>query len=125
MDQFIHLAIIGLVSMVFLIAIARLGRSGKLSFRYTVGWTVMGLVGLLSAFLLKFATPAARLVGTSPGTIFLALAVLVLVAVCVQLSVSVSGNQEHIRTLVEEIALLRNTVDTNEQSGSKIQERSQ
>ena len=55
-----------------------LARRGRLSFRYTVGWLVLCLLGI--------------------GAIIL------LLAICVQFSISISGMQEQIRRLTEEAA---------------------
>ena len=88
-----------------------LARRQFLSFRYTAGWLALFGVGALSSALLPAAEPFARLIQVTPGVIVSAGAVLTLVGICVQLSISISGLQEQVRTLSEEIALHRVTGD--------------
>jgi hypothetical protein len=82
-----------------------------LSFRYTAGWLALFGVGALSSALVPAAEPLARLIDVTPGVIVSAAGVLTLLAICVQLSISISGLQEQVRTLSEEIALHRMTGD--------------
>lgn len=98
-------------SLVFLLLIHRLGRSQKLSFRYTVGWLALGFVGLVAGIFLPITVPLAEKINLSPAAILGISAILLLVALCVQLSISISGMQEQIRRLAEEEAFLREELD--------------
>jgi len=88
-----------------------LARRQLLSFRYTAGWLALFGVGALSSALVPAAQPLASLIEVTPGVIVSAAGVLTLLAICVQLSISISGLQEQVRTLSEEIALQRVTGD--------------
>ena len=55
-----------LMSIVFVIAVYRLGRRQKLSFRYTVGWLVLGGLGVVVGVILPLAEPIAKQVHLSP-----------------------------------------------------------
>lgn len=91
----------------------RLGRRGRLSFRYTVGWILLFGVGALSALLLPLVEPVADFLNITPAAVVAVLGLLLLLAICVQLSVSISGSQEQIRRLSEKIALLEAKVEDN------------
>ena len=95
------------VSVILLVAVYRLARNGRLSFRYAFGWFAICALGLLSTVFLGLVTPVADYFSISPVAVFASVAVVVLVAICIQLSISISGLQEQVRRLVEEIALTR------------------
>ena len=83
-----------------------LSRRGRLSFRYTAGW--LGFF-LLSGFLGLFSPltqPMARWLGVTPGVVLTFAAAVALLAICIQLSISISGLQEQIRRLSEDLAIL-------------------
>ncbi|MBI4883352.1 MAG: DUF2304 domain-containing protein [Actinobacteria bacterium] len=105
--------IIGASSTLLGIGVYLLARRQILSFRYTVGWLALFAVGALSSVLVPAAQPLADLVKVTPGVIVSAAGVLTLLAICVQLSISISGLQERVRTLAEEIALHRATGDNH------------
>jgi hypothetical protein len=87
------------------LAVYRLGRQGKLSFRYTIGWLGLCCVGVFAGVFIPLLEPLADAFEVSPAAILAVGAILLLVAICVQLSVSISGLQEQNRRLSEEIAL--------------------
>ncbi len=39
------------ISLIFVLAVLRLGRKQKLSFRYTVGWLILGCLGVVAGVL--------------------------------------------------------------------------
>ncbi len=83
-----------------------LARKQKINFRYTVGWLILcliGIVGGLGAFILE---PIARFMGVTPSAIIGLLALLLLVLISIQLSVSISGLQMQNRKLAEQLALI-------------------
>ena len=86
-------------------AVLGLARAGKLSFRYAVGWSGFFLLSALLSFFVPFASPASSLIGVTPGVIVTFVAALALLLICIQLSISISGLQEQVRRLTEEVAL--------------------
>ncbi len=103
--QIVQGIIIGASSVLFGIVVYLLARRHALSFRYAVGWLALLTVGAFSSVLIPAAQPLADFVGVTPGVIVSAAGVFTLLGICVQLSISISGLQEHVRTLSEEIAL--------------------
>ncbi len=103
--QLVQGIVIGLGSVLFGLVVYFLARRHALSFRYTLGWLTLLAVGAFSSVLVPAAKPLADLIGVTPGVIVSAVGVLTLLAICVQLSISISGLQEQVRTLSEEIAL--------------------
>jgi len=85
----------------------RLGRIGKLSFRYSVGWLVLSGLGIFSWVFIPAVTPIARLLNTSPAAVLAIGALIILTVICIQLSISISGLQEQNRRLAEELAVVR------------------
>lgn len=76
--------------------------------KYAALWIVVAVgVAALGAFP-GLAVRASTLVGVMvPANLVFAIAVVTLLAVCIQLSVGVSQLDERVRTLTEEVALLR------------------
>ena len=105
--EFIQGITIGVCSALLGLGVYWLARRQLLSFRYTAGWLALFGVGALSSALVPVAQPLARLIDVTPGVIVSAAGVLTLLAICVQLSISISGLQEQVRILSEEIALQR------------------
>jgi hypothetical protein len=95
------------LSFIFAGIVHRLARIGRLSFRYTVGWMVLGGLGVIAGVILPLAEPLADQLSLSPAAFLGVGAVILLVTLCVQLSISISGLQEQVRTLAEEAAYLR------------------
>ena len=100
-----------IVSLIFVLVVHRLGRNHTISFRYTVGWMLLGVLGVLAGILLPITAPFANQINLSPAAMLGLGAVLLLVVLCVQLSISISGMQEQIRRLAEEAAYLRHELD--------------
>lgn len=105
-----------LASLVFVLFVYRLGRKQKLSFRYTVGWITLGFLGVLGSLLLPMAAPVARFFGVIPSALIGIVAIIMLVSLCVQLSISISGIQEHIRKISEQVALLKGELESDSDS---------
>jgi hypothetical protein len=101
----IQALVIGAASFALAVGVYLLSRRQALSFRYTVGWLTLLTVGALSGILVPLAAPLARVLGVLPAVILTAAGVLVLLGICVQLSISISGLQEQVQTLSEELAL--------------------
>ena len=100
-----------LLSLMFLTAVYRLGRSQRLSFRYTVGWMILGALGVLAGLLIPVAEPIAKQLQVAPSALLGVGAVILLVVLCVQLSISISGLQEQVRRIAEETAFLRQEIE--------------
>lgn len=100
-----------IISLVFVLIIHRLGRNQTLSFRYTVGWMILGGLGVIAGVILPVTAPLADRVNLSAAALLAIGAVILLVVLCVQLSISISGMQEQIRRLAEEAGYLREELD--------------
>ena len=100
-----------LFSLMFLAAVYRLGRSQRLSFRDTVGWMILGALGVLAGLLVPVAEPIAKQLQVAPSALLGVGAVILLVVLCVQLSISISGLQEQVRRIAEETAFLRQEIE--------------
>lgn len=81
-----------------------LARRGRLSFRYTVGWLGLCLFGITAGASVEIVQPLAEKLKITPAALLSVGAIFLLVTICVQLSVSISGMQEQIRRLTEEVA---------------------
>jgi uncharacterized membrane protein YfcA len=81
-----------------------LARRRRLSFRYTVGWLVLCLVGITAGASVPIVQPLADKLKVTPAALLSLGAVVLLLAICLQLSISISGMQEQIRRLTESAA---------------------
>jgi hypothetical protein len=99
---------IALATAVALVLILRLVRRRRMSGRYAVLWTVVGLgLGVL-AVAPGLLTSVSELVGVHyPPALFLLFATGLLFIVVIQFSYELSRLEDRSRTLAEEIALLR------------------
>lgn len=105
------------VSLVFVLAVHRLGRRQRLSFRYAVGWMLLGSLGLVAGVLVPLAEPLADLLSVSPAALLGLGGMILLLVLCVQLSISISGLQEQVRSMAEESSFLREEIDRLKDSG--------
>ena len=94
-------------SIVFSLVVYRLGRNRKLSFRYTVGWLALGLLGVVAGGLIPMTESIASGLHIAPAAVLGIAGIVLLLVLCVQLSISISGTQEQVRRLTEQVALLR------------------
>jgi hypothetical protein len=86
--------------------VVALARRRLISFRYTLGWIALSVIGMLGAALTPLVEPLAQTFGMSPTGVLLAGATVVLLVIALQLSVSVSGLQAQVRDVAEAHALL-------------------
>jgi len=100
-----------MVSLAFVLAVFRLGRKQKLSFRYAAGWMSLGVLGVVAGALSPLSAPLAHHLHVTPAALLAIGAMILLLTLCVQLSISISGLQEQVRTLAEESAFLRRELD--------------
>ena len=103
-------------SFIFAGMVYRLARIGRLSFRYTVGWLSLSMLGLLSGLFIPIVQPIAGFLKLTPAALLALLAVVLLVSICIQLSISISGLQEQLRSMAEKVALLRTETDENREN---------
>ena len=90
--------------VILAISVYMLARHGRLSFRYTVGWFVLCLIGITAGASVPLVQPLADSLKVTPAALLSLGAVVLLIAICVQFSISISGMQEQIRRLTEEAA---------------------
>jgi hypothetical protein len=81
-----------------------LARRGFLSFRYTVGWLALCLFGITAGASVEIVQPLAEKLKVTPAALLSIGAIFLLLSICVQFSISISGMQEQIRRLAEEVA---------------------
>jgi uncharacterized membrane protein len=84
-----------------------LARKQRITLRYAIGWTSIGLFGVFGALLTPLVEPLSRLFGMSPTGLLLATASTVFLSITMLLSISVSGLQSQVRELAEAHALLQ------------------
>jgi uncharacterized membrane protein YfcA len=107
MDQSVWQVLLAGIFSGLIAAVAyRLGRRGRLSFRYTIGWLALAAVGVFAGAFIPVVSPVADWLEISPAALVAVGAILLLVSICIQLSISISGLQEQIRRLVERLAIL-------------------
>jgi hypothetical protein len=109
----IQVAAAAVLSFIFAGMVYRLARTGRLSFRYTVGWLTLSMLGLLAGFFVPIVQPIAEFLKLTPAALLALFAVILLVSICIQLSISISGLQEQLRSMAEKVALLRTETDEN------------
>ena len=102
---------IAVVSLAFAIFVVYLARKQRISFRYTVGWLVLCVIGALSGLLIPVITPLALALQLDAFSLVGAAAIVVLLALCVQLSISISGLQRQVQLLNEDLALHKRAVE--------------
>ena len=102
--QILTAAVLGVVGS---LAVYRLARVRRLSFRYAVGWLTLCGIGMFAGIAAPILEPLARSLKVSPAVVIALGAVVLLVAICIQLSISISGLQEQNRQLTEHLAHLR------------------
>ena len=110
--------ILGVLGALFIVVILLLGRRGKLSFRFVVGWISFGLVIIATGLLIFVVIPISEALGLTPAALGLLLGVVIPVGVAVELSITASRQQQQIRKLAEDVALLNERVNRAEEGQS-------
>lgn len=87
-----------------------LARRKFLSFRFVVGWLILGLAGILAGAFMFEVKPLSEELGVTPTTLGLALSLIIQVGIAIELSISASRMQNQNRTLAESIAILEDRV---------------
>ncbi len=120
--EVVHSILIFIGTSAAIVAISRLARRGRLSFRYTIGWLIIFALSLLSAPVLPFMDLVSRNLYLEPASVFAVSALGLLAMIAVQLSISISGLQEQVRQLNEDTAFLRLQNFVSEQLNSGTQD---
>jgi len=102
---------IAVVACAFAIAIIMLSRRNRISFRYTMGWLTLSVLSAVGGLLIPVIEPLSRKFRLDAFSLVGALAVIVLVGLCIQLSISISGLQQQLRKLNEDLALQNKEID--------------
>ena len=102
---------IAVVACAFAVAIIVLSRRNRISFRYTMGWLTLSVLSAVGGLLLPVIEPLSRKFQLGAFSLVGALAVIVLLSLCIQLSISISGLQQQLRKLNEDIALQKKEID--------------
>jgi hypothetical protein len=92
-------------SLSFAISIYRLAIKQKISFRYLVGWLSICALGIFSGIFLPVVEPVSIALQISPAALLAATGIILVIVICVQLTISISGMQQQIRKLSEEVSL--------------------
>lgn len=111
-----------ILGTLILISVVSVSRRGLLSFRYTIGWTLVASLGILSGVFVWAVDPVAGSLGLSAAALLGVLAFLFVTLIAIQLSISISGLQKQLRTMAEDIARLRLKYDDVPESNAS-QER--
>jgi hypothetical protein len=102
---------IAVVACAFAIAIIMLSRRNRISFRYTMGWLTLSVLSAVGGLLIPVIEPLSRKFQLDAFALVGALSVIVLVGLCIQLSISISGLQQQLRKLNEDLALQKKEID--------------
>jgi hypothetical protein len=102
---------IAVVACGFAIAVIMLSRRNRISFRYTMGWLTLSVLSAVGGLLIPVIEPLSRKFRLDAFSLVGALAVIVLVGLCIQLSISISGLQQQLRKLNEDLALQKKEID--------------
>ena len=104
---------------VFAVVVLRLGRLGRISFRYTMGWLLLAALGIFAALIVPVVEPIAEWLRLSPTAFLVAVASIGSAALFVQLTISISGTQRKVDSLTQENALLRERLARLEEGPSR------
>jgi len=103
-------------SLLFLVAVLRFVSQGRLLLKYSLLWLALGIVALVIALFPHLATFLARAFGfglTSNFVFFVVLALLIVI--CVALTGIVSWQSRDIRSLIQQMALLKKDLEEEQE----------
>ena len=102
-----------LLGCVVLALIVNMVRTRKLQERYALLWLLAGVALTLAPLLIHAIDAAAYALGFDyPPALLLMVAVIGLMLIILQLSLTISHNAEHLKVLTQELGLLRQEVDS-------------
>jgi len=110
-QQVVQAIEIAVVALVFTISILYLARRQRISFRYTVGWLTLCVVGAFTGLLIPLIKPLATKLQLDAFALIGACAIIILLALCIQLSISISGMQKQLQQLNEDLALQKKAAE--------------
>ena len=104
------------VSLVFTISILYLAQKQRISFRYAMGWLTLCAIVAFTGLLIPVFEPIAAKMQIDAFALVGSGAIIVLLALCIQLSISISGLQQQVRLLNEDLALQKKVVEDSHAS---------
>ncbi|MDR0285254.1 MAG: DUF2304 domain-containing protein [Propionibacteriaceae bacterium] len=106
-----------IITVAILTTILLLLRSGKLKEKHALLWTLIGIACLVLVTFPGALDAVAHLVGFQVGSnLLFTLAILLLMGVCLQLSLQMSAQEDKVRRLAEEAAILRHDLEAGRPS---------
>lgn len=111
--------LLGLAALAFLVATTVAFLRSLLSFRYWVGWLVLGGVLLVTSFVAAVVPREWDVLGLRFVDVAFAAFQFVILLVAVQLSISISGHRRMLTSVAQECAELRYRVETLERDSSE------
>jgi hypothetical protein len=113
------------VSVGMVIAVLLMLRSGKLREKYAILWLVVGGLTIILGVFPGLLDWAASVVGIKvPANLLFALSIVLLVGVGLHVSRELTVLEEETRTLAEEVAILRQTIDSVRSTSAPAPRRS-
>lgn len=103
-----QILIIETSGLLFIALIYRLARSGKLSFRYVIGWISLAVLIIASGPMSFALVPISNALDITQGALISIIGLIIVLLICIQLSISISGIHERQRRMSEELSQLRN-----------------
>ena len=110
-DQQIQAIALVAISLSFMAIVYYLARKGRISFRFTIGWISLFMISSAGLLALPLTASVADKVGLTPAGLLAVLSTIFLLLICIQLTISISGMQERIRRLAEEVALMAHDLE--------------
>ena len=111
----IYIFLLGLAVLFFVISLLR---TRKLQERYALLWVLAGVCLAIAPLIIHWLDRLAYALGFDyPPALLLLLAVVGLLLIIFQLSLNISHQSEHLKTLTQELGLLRQEVEALKQTG--------
>lgn len=119
MSAVLHIVLVA-SAVLFLLVVLRLVSQGKLLLKYSLLWLVLGVVALIIALFPSVAGSLSHALGFGLTSNFVFFVVLALLGViCMALTVIVSWQARDIRSLVQQMALLKKELQEERHNGQR------
>ncbi len=119
MSAVLHIVLVA-SAVLFLLVVLRLVSQGKLLLKYSLLWLVLGVVALIIALFPSVAGSLSHTLGFGLTSNFVFFVVLALLGViCMALTVIVSWQARDIRSLVQQMALLKKELQEERHNGQR------
>lgn len=105
--------LLALVSLALLYSVRKLSHLGRLKFAYSLGWGVIGLLGLLAPVAAVAIDWFSQSLEIPIGTLLVFVGIIFLVSLSMQLSISVSGLSRQVEKVSERVAELEHSVNAD------------